>query len=462
MELQLINISSAYESETNPRDKKDFEGPAFDDLVASIKEKGVIVPVLARRRKKDAKEFEIIVGSRRLKAARVAGLLDIPAKIVEMGDVEAREVQIIENLQRKDVHPLDEGFGYRQLIEKSDYDVENLAIKVGKPQGYIRQRLFLTNLTERPANAYRKGEIADGHAVLVARLSPLDQSNAMRYLRDSFSLPSVKQFKEWIEEEFYHPLAFQPWLKDKEANKAVGKCIECSPNLNTLFGEVKEGSCTDLKCWKRKMGRYILHQIAKSRKQGVELLKVSKEYGSAGPEILSANAYTSVSFKKKDRCKYAQKAIVAAGSDLGTFLWVCISSECPKHQVDHGDYTPTPKEKERRRKEIKEQKTKREKEEKRIVESLEKVKWPLTGKNLDIIFEIVLNEQGTTVLRPVAKRFKISPKKKTRCGSTYYDWEDSIREASEGMDNAEKLRFIIGILLERTWGDLKNKILKMF
>ena len=197
------------------------------------------------------------------------------------------------------------------------------------------------------------------------------------------------------------------------------------------------------------------------------MLKVSKEYsysprGEEGPGILTRNNYVSLSFKKKEQCKYAQKAIVAAGPDIGTFLWICVSSECQKHHQEHTDYSPTPKEKERRRKEAKQQKAKREKEEERIVKALEKVKWPPNEKTLDTIFEMVLNGQGTTVLRPVAKRFGITPKKKTKYGSyTYYDWEGPIREAAKKMDNAEKLRFIIGVLLERTWGELKNKILKM-
>ncbi len=467
--FQSIKISLIRKSNTNVR-KKGFDGAEFNDLVASIKEKGVLVPIIVRPTSKSKHAaaynvvtgYEVVAGERRFRAAEIVGLKEIPAMVRDLTDGEAKEVQIIENLQRSDIHSLDEGFSYRQLIEKSKYTIENIAIKVGKSQGYIRQRLFLTNLIERPANAYRKGDITDGHAVLIAKLSFNDQSKAMKYLKEGWELPSVKEFKEWIERTFYHPLAFQPWLKDKEANEAVGECIECLPNKNTLFGEVKEGACTDLKCWKRKMEKYIEYQIAKAKEQGIEMLKVSKEYSSDSSGILSASKYQSLSFKKKEQCKYAQKAIVAAGPDTGTFLWICVNPKCTKHYSQHADYSLSPKEKERRKKEAKKQKAERENEEEKIVEALNKIKWPLDKKTLDIIFEMILQGQGTTVLRPVAKRFGITPEKKTNSMSySYYDWEAPIREAAKKMDNAKKLRFIIGVLLERTWG-FKNKVLKMF
>lgn len=110
---------------------------------------------------------------------------------------------------------------------------------------------------------------------------------------------------------------------------------------------------------------------------------------------------------------------------------------------------------------IKIKKAKREKEEKRIVEALNKIKWPLNKKTLDIIFEITLEGQGTSVLRPVAKRFGIEAKKTTSYSYIAYDFQAPIKEAAKKMSNAKKLRFIIGVLLERTyWGDFTDKIIK--
>jgi ParB family chromosome partitioning protein len=102
MEQNLLPVSKCYESETNPRGTK-FGGASFNELVASIKEKGVLQPVLARPRKHGGKDFEIVAGNRRYRASTVAGLIEIPAIVKDTSDDEAREAQIIENLQRSDI-----------------------------------------------------------------------------------------------------------------------------------------------------------------------------------------------------------------------------------------------------------------------------------------------------------------------------------------------------------------------
>src|SRR5690349_8738274 len=135
-ELQTLPIGKCFESPTNPRGSK-LEGPELDELVASIKEKGVLMPVLARPVKD---KFEIVAGNRRFRAATLAGLKEIPARVSEMSDAEAREAQIVENLQRADVHPLEEGTAYRKLIEEAGYDVPAVAAKVSKSETYVRDR----------------------------------------------------------------------------------------------------------------------------------------------------------------------------------------------------------------------------------------------------------------------------------------------------------------------------------
>jgi len=131
MKLQNIKITHCYESPTNPRGLE-IRRPAFQELVASVREKGVLMPVLARPQKD---KFEIVAGNRRLRAAKVAGLTEIPARIEEMTDIEVREAQIVENLQRADVHPLEEGMAYRKLIEESGYDVA----AVGRKSRQVRE-----------------------------------------------------------------------------------------------------------------------------------------------------------------------------------------------------------------------------------------------------------------------------------------------------------------------------------
>src|SRR5215831_20253496 len=135
--LQTLKVSQCIESETNPRGTK-FDEADLKELTASIKEQGILMPLLVRPYKG---KFEVIAGSRRFRAAKLAGLTEIPAHLVEMTDIEAREAQIVENLQRADVHPLQEGASYRDLIEKSGYDIAAVAVRVGKSEGYVRNRL---------------------------------------------------------------------------------------------------------------------------------------------------------------------------------------------------------------------------------------------------------------------------------------------------------------------------------
>jgi len=480
MKLQEIVVGNTFPSKTNVKGR--IEGKDFDDLVASIKEKGVLQPVLARRMKDDkgSNYIEVIAGNRRLEAARKAGLKFIPAQVVEMTDVEAREAQIIENLQREDIHPLDEGEQYRELIEESKYEIPAVAAKVGKEERYIKQRLFLTNLTEKSANAYRNGKFTDGHAVLMAKLSSNDQSAALKYVCDRWNTPSVKELKEWIEAEFYNILSFQPWLKDEEAMKAVGKCRECQPNTSSLFGDVKEGACTDLKCWKRKMGKYIDYRVEKEKESGGTLVKITKEYDYTSQKnkrgVLIRNNYEMLSTKKKHHCASAQKAIVAEDKDLGTIVWICADPECKEHGKNHSSYELTPKEiakrKEERKKELDKEKEKKEKEAKEMSSILALIKDPILKSGsgmLDIILDLVLVRNGEQYTKPVCHRHRWEAVKVGRKGwgmnsskvTMFSDWEKTIRENYAKLTEDGKFRLIIEIMLETAWDEPKKRIIGM-
>ena len=468
--FQEIKLSEAYESLTNPRGKN-FEGPAFEDLVASIKEKGVLVPVIVRMnpQKINGKiiSYEVIAGSRRLRASKLAGLDSIPAKVVEINDAEAREVQIIENLQREDIHPIEEGKSYRQLMEKSKYEVATIAAKVGKSDSYVRQRLFLTNLIDKAATAYRSGKILDGHAVLIAKLSENDQKATLKWIEDEWEMPTVKELKEWIEKTFYNQLDNQPWLKDKAANEAVGKCVECKPNSLSLFGEVKEGACTDLKCWKRKMDKYIDYRMGK---EGVSV-KVSKQYGSTDSKnVLSRSNYEMLSTNKKKHCEFAEKAMVTEGEDLGTIVYICRDSKCKIHHSSHSEYALTPEEKQKRREESKKEKekedTRKAKENKEILDSLEKVTLPLSHNITNLMIDMMIGDSREDELKPICERHAWEPvikeektwdsKKIMKCK----DWSATVKKQAEDMTIDEQLRLVFELMMQTVWSEPRNKVIK--
>jgi ParB family chromosome partitioning protein len=456
--FQNISLKQIAESKTNPRGTS-FEGPEFNDLVASIKEKGINVPLILRP---IGKGYEIVAGSRRFRAAQKLKLTQVPTNIQELTDAEAQEVQIIENLQRANVHPLDEGQAYRKLIEQSNYEVPSVAAKVGKSEAYVYQRLFLTNLIDGVAKAYRAGVLPDGHVVLIAKLTPSGQEQALKYYKDETEYGeqlTLKDLKEWIEREFYHPLAFQPWLKNKAAADAVGPCKECPPNVATLFGDVKTGQCTDLKCWARKMQLYIKWRMAADK----ELEPISKEYRTQIPGVYSKTEYVGLSTKAKDHCQHAKRAIVMEGTDLGTEMWICASKECKKHASERSSsgYEATPAEKAARKRALAAKIAKEAREATEVANAVKKIKLPLGPKAINALMEIAIREVRDDGIRLLikGKDWEVLRVKTNYSPKPQLSYTATLRAKVKAMKDEEKIRVIFEAFLLGHYD--RAKIMKM-
>lgn len=202
--LVTLPIPDVRESSTNPRTI--FRPDALDELAASIRAHGVLQPILVRRTD-DA--WELIAGARRLRAAHLAGLSSIPAHVVTMSDQEACEAQIIENLQREDVHPLDEAEAYERLLTNDPgYTVDAVAAKVGKSAAYIYGRLTLLRLIPDVREAFRLDVITPSHAQKLAGVPAERQPEAFRRCffnllategdPDRNNLAPMRQLDEWL------------------------------------------------------------------------------------------------------------------------------------------------------------------------------------------------------------------------------------------------------------------------
>jgi ParB/RepB/Spo0J family partition protein len=156
-------------SPTNPR--RTFKG--IDELAASAKAKGIISPITVRPHPEPTAVllYELVAGERRWRAAKKAGLAVIPCIVRELTDLEVREVQLIENGQRDDVHPLEEADGYEALITEHHYTVEQIASKVHKSVSTIRARRTLTNLADYPREAFLDGTLNASIALMIARIA---------------------------------------------------------------------------------------------------------------------------------------------------------------------------------------------------------------------------------------------------------------------------------------------------
>lgn len=141
-----------------------FQPEELDELTNSIREKGVIQPIVVRPVGGDPNAFEIVAGERRWRASQRAGLHKVPVVVRDFSDAEAMEVAIIENVQRADLNPIEEAAGYQHLVEQFDYSQEQLAHVIGKSRSHIANTLRLLNLPTRVRDLLMDGQLSAGHA----------------------------------------------------------------------------------------------------------------------------------------------------------------------------------------------------------------------------------------------------------------------------------------------------------
>lgn len=144
--------------------RQHFPEETLQELAASIRERGILQPILARAHPTKPERFYIVAGERRWRAAALAGLHEVPAIVRDMSDTEAATAALIENLQREDLNPMEEAEGYNRLLEELDITQEKLGEAVGKSRGQITNALRLLNLPPPVQDAVRKGTLSFGHA----------------------------------------------------------------------------------------------------------------------------------------------------------------------------------------------------------------------------------------------------------------------------------------------------------
>ncbi len=172
--LRHIPIELLHPNPNNPR--KTFREDELEDLSRSIREKGLLQPLVVRQR--DDGEYEIVAGERRWRASQQAGLHELPVLIRELSDGETLEIALIENIQRADLNPLEEARAYGQLLEQFSYTQQQLADSVGKSRSHIANTIRLLNLPESVRAYIENGKLTAGHArTLVATDAPADLAN---------------------------------------------------------------------------------------------------------------------------------------------------------------------------------------------------------------------------------------------------------------------------------------------
>ena len=163
-----ISISSIVRNKYQPRKK--FEKESLEELTSSIKERGIIQPIIVRKSDEHDDKFEIIAGERRWQAAQNAGLHEIPAIVIKSDNLKSLEFAIVENVQRKDLNPIEEAEGYKKLIDEFRYDQEKVAKFIGKSRAHITNCLRLLTLPQKIVQYVIDEKISQGHAKILVGL----------------------------------------------------------------------------------------------------------------------------------------------------------------------------------------------------------------------------------------------------------------------------------------------------
>jgi len=343
----VLPLSALVLSPTNPRTIRD--DAAQRELVESVRAKGIIFPLLARP--SDGGKFEIVSGSRRFQAAKTIGLVEVPVDVRDLSDREVREIQIIENLQRADLHFLDEAKAYSALLEiDPTVTAEVVAEKVGKSKAYVHARLSLNRLVPKLTNLCRENKVSVGVALSLARLTATIQQAALEYLdprrRNQTGTITAGDIQDFLERQVYVDLKRAPFdTTSADLVPTVGGCTTCpkqAGNSPMLFPEIKQkATCSDPNCFQSKCAALV--QITQKEYPGAlkiivghpdyeDLKRAEKrkdlvpmsEYGEAGWRQSASGA-----------CEFTKDAVVVMGdtTTLGQHKLVCVQPKCPVHST---------------------------------------------------------------------------------------------------------------------------------
>src|ERR1700719_1679080 len=318
--IQDIPLGKIRESKTNPR--RFFDETRLAELADNIRQHGVLQPILLRPLPEgEVGTFELVAGTRRYRASKLAKRESIPATVRELTDTQALELQVIENVQRVDVHPLDEAQGYAALIElqPDTYTVESISSRVGRSPAYVSGRLRLIQLIPEAI--------------------------------------TVRELRAWIEREIHLDLTNAPFdPQDETLLPKAGACARCPKRTGSnplLFPEVRQKSiCTDRECYRAKVEALVQIQVKPLEQKGEKPLRVSQapawQANGHAKDVLFEGQYRRA--KAKGECHNTKAAVLIDGEGAGSIFYLCQTDKCDVHnRVTR--YQPTPQEQAQRKKE---------------------------------------------------------------------------------------------------------------
>ena len=250
-----LPISSIIRNKYQPRKK--FDKISLEELTNSIKERGIIQPIVVRKSKNQNDKYEIIAGERRWLAAQNAGLHDVPAVVIEADDLKSLEFAIVENVQRNDLNPIEEAQGYQRLIDDFNYDQEKVAKFIGKSRAHITNCLRLLSLPREVISLVEESKLSQGHAKILVglenshflakkiidkKLSVRQAENLVRVFKSSkkISLISKDSNIKSLENDLKEKIGIRVYIKNKKNNSGrISFDYKDSEQLNRLIDVIK-------------------------------------------------------------------------------------------------------------------------------------------------------------------------------------------------------------------------------
>jgi hypothetical protein len=394
-QVRLVPLSEIMPSPFNPVGRMDET--SLKELADSITTHGLQQPIVLMKNphgNATKKPYVIVCGHRRFGATKLAGKKEVSAIVRELTTEEAREIQVIENLQRLDIHPMEEAEAYGQLAASFRWPegtapvddppwtrkvAERIASRVGKTLDYVTKRARLLTLIPDAKDCFLRRVFSLDHAILLAALEPDEQLKALRHLLDpqgyrskgktiaemvamvrdpgkhesyvSCEVATVRELRHFVEEELALDLKKAPWdLADKRLVPEAGACTTCTKRAGgnkPLFGglvDVAESTCLDSACFRSKreaLVQIVLQTVGKA--DGTGVVKLSHKNSTAKPaekaQVYKVGQFAAV---KKGECDYVVWGVFsdAAESSYGEYaqrkpgskLTVCVDPSCKKHR----------------------------------------------------------------------------------------------------------------------------------
>ncbi len=228
-----LSISSIIKNKYQPR--RLFDKNSLDELTTSIKNRGIIQPIIVRKSDNIADKYEIIAGERRWLAAQNAGLHEVPVVIIQADNLKSLEFAIVENIQRKDLNPIEEAESYQKLIDEFGYDQEKVANFIGKSRAHISNSLRLLSLPKEVINLLEEEKISQGHAkilvglnnsyliakkIIEKNLSVRQAENLVKVYKNTNKIKIVKTDPnlKFLEDSLKDKIGLRTFIKNKKNN----------------------------------------------------------------------------------------------------------------------------------------------------------------------------------------------------------------------------------------------------